>query len=173
MLPKNWIFALLATLLIAAWIVQPAQGSAQPNETASNSCLTCHEDLYYLHDTGKWYCITEHQDRCTNCHEGNPSVLDKDESHLGLIVHPQQNNGEKCLECHPQDTTARLNKFASLGGMKTLNQPAPYEPAQPASLGAPQVTETNKFMESLPWAIGGVVLFVFWLALMLFSPTKP
>lgn len=173
MKPQNWIYAILATLLVAAWIVQPAQGSAQPNGTVSNSCLTCHEDLYYLHDTGKWYCLAEHQDRCTNCHEGDSTVLEKEASHLGLIAHPQQNNGEKCQQCHPQDATARLNKFASLGGLTTLKEVAPYIPAQPVALGSPQAKETNEILTGLPWAIAGAVLFVFWLALMLFSPTRP
>lgn len=171
---KYWTFALLAALIVAAWFVQPAQGfSTQADSPVANSCLTCHEDLYYLHDTGKSYCITEHKDRCVNCHEGDPATLNKDASHLGLVSHPQKNNGEKCLECHPQDSTARLAKFASLGGYKEVNAPASYVPAQPVALGAPEVAETSAALDRIPWAIGGVVVFAFWLLLVLRSPLKP
>lgn len=171
---KYWFVALLAALFVSARFVFPVQGSTSlPDAPVANSCLTCHEDLYYLHDTGKWYCITEHKDRCVNCHEGDPATLNKDASHLGLVAHPQKNSGEKCKECHPQDSTARLAKFASLGGYKEVSASVPYEPAQPAALGAPDVKETNALLDRLPWAVGGVIFFTFWLILVLRSPLKP
>lgn len=171
---KYWIVAALTALFVLAWFVFPVQGSpAQPDETVTNSCLTCHEDLYYLHDTGKWYCITEHKDRCVNCHEGDPTSLNKDASHQGLIVHPQRNNGEKCLQCHPQDSAAHLEKFSSLGGCNEVSASVAYKPAQPVALGAPKVAETSNALERLPWAVGGVVVFAFWLILVLRSPLKP
>lgn len=171
---KYWTFALFAMLLVAAWFVQPAQGSsAHFNQPVTNSCLTCHEDLYYLHDTGKWYCIAEHKEHCIDCHEGDPATLNKEASHHELAAHPQANNGEKCQECHPQDAAAHLAKFASLGGYSEISQPVSYTPAQPISLGAPEVTKTNGMLERLPWVLGGAVLFVLWLILVLFSPTKP
>lgn len=171
---QYWIVAALATLLVSAWIVFPVQGSAAlPDTPVANSCLTCHEGLYYLHDTGKWYCITDHKDRCVNCHEGDPATLNKDASHLGLVAHPQENNGEKCLECHPQDSTARLAKLASLGGYKEVSAPISYKPAQPAALGAPEVAETSAALDRIPWAIGGAVVFAFWLILVLRPPLKP
>lgn len=177
MFPKRslWIFLLLAALFTAALAIRPVQVSAAQTtvEPAANSCLTCHEDLYYLHDTGKWYCITEHKDRCVNCHEGDPATLNKDASHLGLIAHPQQNNGEKCLQCHPQDSQERLATFAQLGGYKTMPETQVYTPSIAAKAGFPQVTEANPLSEKLPWVIGGVFFFGFWLILVLFSPLKP
>lgn len=171
---KYWIVAALTALFVSAWFVFPVQGSAPlPDKPVANSCLTCHEDLYYLHDTGKWYCITEHKDHCTDCHEGDPATLNKDASHLGLVAHPQKNNGEKCQECHPQDSTAHLAKFKSLGGYKDISAAVAYEPAQPVVLGAPEVEETSNVLDHLPWAIGGVIVFAFWLFLVLHSPLKP
>jgi hypothetical protein len=173
MLPtiKRWIFVLLAILFIAVLAVRPSTASAsQASASADNSCLSCHEDLYYLHDIGKWYCITTQKDRCVNCHEGDATVLNKDESHQGLVLHPQQNNGEKCQECHPQDTGARLAKFASLGGYKTLTETKPYVPSNIETIPVPAA---NPLIENLPWAVGGVLLFGLWLALVLFSPLKP
>ena len=137
------------------------------------TCVSCHEDLYHLHDTGKWYCITERKDDCANCHEGNVSVTNREEAHLGLIVHPQRNNGEKCLECHPQDVHARLEKFASLGGYKTIADIRPYVPSGAPTGGYPNTLDASSPVDNWPWAVGGIFAFGFWLALVLFSPTKP
>ena len=74
---NQWIVALATTLLVVLSLLLslPTQVSAAPvADLSSNSCLTCHEDLYYLHDMGKAYCLTEHADRCVNCHQGNPIV---------------------------------------------------------------------------------------------------
>lgn len=171
---KYWTFALLAAMLVAAWFVQPAQGfSAQLDEPVANSCLTCHEDLYYLHDTGKWYCITEHKDRCVNCHAGDASTLDEKASHKGLVAHPQKNNGEKCLGCHSQDSQQRLATFAKLGGYKTIHAAEPYVPAVAVDTAFPVVAETTALAENWPWAAFGVAAFGFWLLLVLISPAKP
>jgi DNA-binding transcriptional ArsR family regulator len=114
--PKLWISAMTVTLLASLWLIlgKPVQVAAAPlANSSSNSCLTCHEDRYYLHDTGRYYCMTERADRCVNCHQGNPAAIDEAASHLGLIAHPQENNGEKCLQCHAQDVQVRLEKLAS------------------------------------------------------------
>ena len=177
MYPKlnRWIFVLMAILLVAAPALWPAPASAAQTATPpTNSCLTCHADLYYLHDTGKWYCIAEHKDRCVNCHEGDATVLSKNESHQGLILHPQRNNGEKCLECHPQDSNAHLAKFVSLGGYKALTETKPYIPPVKEVTTIPASSSgTEPFVENWPWAIGGIFAFGLWLALVLFSPLKP
>ena len=102
---NRWIVCFDVSLLVvlAAIFSLPVQASAQTAGTSDNSCLTCHEDLYYLHDTGCWYCMTEaHKDRCVDCHEGNPTSMKVEESHLGMLAHPQENDGAKCLECHEQ-----------------------------------------------------------------------
>ncbi len=176
MFPKlnRWTILFLPILLLAAWTIWPlnvsaAQVAAPP---PTNSCLTCHEDLYYLHDTGKWYCITEHKDHCVDCHEGNASVMDKKDSHQGLVAHPQQNNGEKCQECHPGDSQARLTTFASLGGYKTITDTRLYAIHEAEAGAFPIVSETT-LAEKWPWLMGGVVAFGFWLTLVLFSPMKP
>jgi hypothetical protein len=176
MLPKlnRWIFVVLAILFVATLVLRPAPASAAQTVTPpTNSCLTCHEDLYYLHDMGKWYCITEHKDRCVNCHEGDATAMNKDESHQGLIIHPQQNNGDKCQQCHPQDSAARLAKFASLGGYKTVQETEPYVPPSTEATAFPESPSINQFAENWPWVVGGCLAFGLWLLLVLFSPLKP
>ena len=172
--PARWIFVAVSVLFVATLVLWPAPVSAAQTVTPpTNSCLACHEDLYYLHDMGKWYCITENKDRCVNCHEGDPSTMVKDDSHQGLIVHPQRNNGEKCLECHPQDSQARLAKFASLGGYKTLQETTAYVPPSAEAIAFPESPEVNRFVETGPWVVGGCLAFGLWLVLVLFSPLKP
>ena len=174
---NRWIFALTVTLFVVLFgmLSLPVQVSAaQVADATPNSCLTCHENLYYLHDTGKLYCLTDHADRCVNCHEGNAAVMKKEESHLGLIVHPQENNGEKCLECHTQqDAQTRLATFESKGGFDTVIKADVYTSPVEVAAGFPDVLETDSFVEKLPWLAGALVLFGLWLILFFFSPQKP
>ncbi|RJP49484.1 MAG: hypothetical protein C4583_12500 [Anaerolineaceae bacterium] len=168
------VFIALATLLAITLVLWPASVSAATTGAPTiNSCLTCHEDLYYLHDTGKWYCITEHKDRCVNCHEGDAATMVKDESHSGLMLHPQRNNGEKCQGCHPRDLTTRLAKFASAGGYKTIQETKPYIPSYIDSGAFPSTLASSQIAENWPWAVGGGLTFGLWLLLVLFSPMKP
>ncbi len=173
---NRWIFVFLLTLFIVLFTILTLPGQASAAQTPrpiSNSCFTCHEDLYYLHDLGKNYCITEHKDRCVNCHEGNANVLNKDESHLGLIAHPQKDDGAKCQECHAQDTQERLATFASLGGFKSVLVAKPYTPSVTSPSGFHDVAEVNPIVENWPWLAGALVVFGLWLLLVMFSPVKP
>jgi len=172
----RWMFALLVTLFVVslAVLMMPDQASAAPSPNeVSNSCLSCHEDLYYLHDTGCWYCITEHKDRCAACHEGNPAVMKKEEAHFGMILHPQENNGEKCLDCHTaEDAQMKMIEFESTSGFDTVIKSEAYTPLDATVLGFPKVAEPSR-LENWTWMVGGIVLFGFWLALVLMSPQKP
>jgi hypothetical protein len=174
---SHWIFVLPTALLIGllAMLSLPARASAEKTTDAGeNSCLSCHEELYYLHDSGKHCCITEHADHCVDCHEGNKAVMSKEESHQGLLAHPQENNGEKCLECHtPEVVQTRLAEMASTVGFDTVIKAEPYTPSVQVAAGFPDVAEANHFQENLPWIVGALTLFGLWLLLVLFSPTKP
>ncbi|MBI5962352.1 MAG: hypothetical protein HY863_02660 [Chloroflexi bacterium] len=174
---NRWIFAVAAALLVVLFgiLSLPVHVSAaQVTDTTPNSCLTCHEDLYYLHDTGKLYCLTDHSDRCVNCHEGNAALMNKEQSHQGLIAHPQENNGEKCQECHTQqEAQTRLATFESEGGFGAVIKAESYTPLVAVAAGFPDVPETNSFADKLPWLAGALVLFGLWLILFFFSPQKP
>jgi hypothetical protein len=175
--PNRWFVALTTTLLIAAALIfsLPTQVvyAVPLADSNSNTCLACHEDLYYLHDTGKYYCLTEHADRCVNCHQGDSTVLNKEASHQGLVAFPQKDNGQKCRQCHTQDAQARLDKFASLAGYKPVIEAQPYTPVKETTRGFPAVSETNAFIKNLPWVAGAFVLFGLWLALVMRSSLKP
>lgn len=175
---NHWIFAGLAVLFIVAFaaLSMTEQASAAPMGTAGpadNSCLSCHEDLYYLHDTGCWYCMVDaHRDRCIDCHEGNAASFKAEESHVGMLRHPHENDGAKCKQCHIEEVDARLDTFDDKGGFEKVIKPIAYTPVQTAELGFPETAESG-VAEKLPWVIGSVVLFGFWLALVLLSPRKP
>jgi hypothetical protein len=176
MLTNRWIFVLTGSLLIVLVTVisLPVQASAQTTGAPDNTCLTCHEDLYYLHDSGKLCCITTHADHCAGCHEGNPTSMKKEESHLGLLLHPQENGGAKCLECHePEDVPIRMTKFKADGGFDEVIQPEAYLPCEEAETGFPEVEEVNTLVVNWKWLAGALVAFGLWLVLVFFSPIKP
>lgn len=100
-------------------------------------------------------------------------MLNKDEAHLGLVAYPQKDDGAKCQQCHLQDSQARLEKFASLGGYKPVNEAVPFTPASAATAGFPELSESKPIAENLPWVASAIVFFGLWLALVLFSPQKP
>ncbi len=137
--------------------------------TADNSCLSCHEDLYYLHDTGCWYCMSDaHKDRCDDCHEGNPSAVQEEVAHIGLLKHPQENAAAKCLECHStEETTLLLEKFKSNQGFDAVIRAKAYTPSVPAKTGFPDIAEANPFMDNLGWLVFAILLFSAWLFLVL------
>ena len=178
MLTKNnrWIFAFAAASLVALFVILSLPvpvSAAQGTDSKPNSCLTCHEDLYYLQDLGKYYCITEHKDRCVNCHEGNAAVMNKAEAHLDLIAYPQKDNGAKCRECHEQDSEARLAKLASSGGFAKVVEADTYVPFREITSGFSDIQKVDPLIENWPWMVGAFILFVFWLILVFFSPQKP
>jgi hypothetical protein len=174
---NRWIFVLTVSLLVVLTAVfsLPVQASAQTAGTSDNSCLTCHEDLYYVHDTGCWYCMTEaHKDRCVDCHEGNLTSMKVEESHLGMLAHPQENDGAKCLECHKQDELAgALNTFDANGGFDVVIKAESHAPDYQVEAGFPEVEEVSPLVANWKWLAGASVLFGLWLVLVLFSPLKP
>jgi hypothetical protein len=175
---NRWIFALTMAMLVVLFsmLSMPVQASAaQATDSSDNTCLTCHEDLYYLHDSGKLYCLTAHTDHCSGCHEGNSTVMKKEESHLGLLLHPQQDNGAKCLECHEQqEIQVRMTNFETNGGFDTaIKADVYYMPANEAATGFSDVPKANPIIGNWKWLSSAFVLFGLWLILVLFSPLKP
>jgi len=173
---NHWILAITTTLIVALSMLLSlsASASAAPaSDSVSNSCLSCHEDLYYLHDMGKYYCLTMHTDHCVDCHEGDPSALDEVASHRGLIASPQENNGQKCSQCHPQDVQTRLDTFASMAGYEPVIQASTYVPAAETTSEFPAVSESDGLLQILPWLAGAMVFFGVWLVLVLSSPQRP
>jgi hypothetical protein len=98
-----------------------AQGENPPD---NNSCMDCHEDQYYLHDIGDWYCLSETKVSCTGCHQGRPDTMIKEIAHEGLIVNPLVNDAAVCQGCHPDDYQARVQAYASIAGIGPTPRPS-------------------------------------------------
>lgn len=121
----------------------PQQVNAQnDSEQDKSTCLTCHEDLYYFFDTGKWYCICQADAKCTDCHSGNENTLDKELVHEGLVMMPAAKSAEICQNCHPDDYEVHIEKFGSIAGFHKTPCPSPTPTATPAS-SASQRIESN------------------------------
>lgn len=175
MFSKNfrWIVFLAVAFAVSAFwaltLPTEAHAAKQFSVTTDNSCLSCHEKLYYLHDTGCWYCMSEpHKDRCTDCHEGNPSAKKEEDAHLGMLMHPQENDGAKCLECHTaDDAQMRLAKFESIQGFDSVIHAGTYIPSQPVKTGFSDMAEPNSLRENLGWLAFAFLMFGVWLILVL------
>lgn len=97
--------------------------------TENGTCASCHEDLYFLHDTGNWFCIREAPMRCVDCHGGNPNAITQAEAHMNRKAHPIVNEDiSKCQECHPEECMERIGKFDQAAGISAVLVAAPYQP---------------------------------------------
>lgn len=97
--------------------------------TENGTCATCHEDLYFLHDTGNWFCIREAPMRCVDCHGGNPKAITQNEAHMNRKAHPIVNEDiSKCQECHPDECMDRIEKFDQAAGISAVLVAVPYQP---------------------------------------------
>ena len=82
---------LMIALMLSALNVSPAFAQSEAPATEA-ACAACHESLYLLHDTGKWYCTCKRRADCTVCHAGQADTFDEDLAHQGLIANPIQDN---------------------------------------------------------------------------------
>jgi cytochrome c553 len=110
-----------AILMIMTGILLRAQSAQASVETFAesgvSSCLTCHENRYYQHDTGNHYCLTDAASRCVDCHAGNPEAFEEKAAHAGLIVYPILNGDiSRCESCHAEGAQSHVDTFAKLAG---------------------------------------------------------
>jgi hypothetical protein len=140
----NRIVRITAALLILGVSIALLGGAAPvsaqtPALEKDESCIACHEDLYLLHDTGKWYCLCEVRARCTDCHGGVVGEMDEEAAHAGMLANPVVDDAALCQSCHPDDYQVHLDKFAALGGLSA--SPCPTE-AAPLPITAPPEAPT-------------------------------
>lgn len=100
-------------LLLSASVVQAQEATPQTDDT---NCLACHDDLYYLYDTGKWHCLCQASPSCIHCHGGQPEVANADLAHAGMITNPLQEDAAACQRCHPDEYQQRVDEFMAMAG---------------------------------------------------------
>lgn len=157
-------------LLVLAVILAALQGAASVSaaspaqEQAAPACMTCHENQYYLHDTGNWYCVAEASERCVNCHGGNPEALTETEAHAGMNANPFADGGAHCRDCHGDETAALIEQVTGLTGYHDSMAVEQYVPAETQAVSLPDEREAPLWI--VPMA---VLVFGFWAWLVLRS----
>lgn len=148
------VFIVLAASLLA--YPAPTQARSSPQVDDGSKCVTCHEDLYQLHDTGKAYCLKDSPMACVDCHGGNPNALTKEEAHYNRAAHPVINDDDKkCYECHPAQAEERVLEFGQVAGIKEIKVAIPCEPASKSS----EIEFPVSKSASIPLSIPAIALF--------------
>jgi hypothetical protein len=132
------------------------------------NCTNCHEDLYFLHDTGNWYCLKESPMSCVDCHSGDPLAISKEQAHVKRSAHPVLNDDtSKCQECHPQECTERLQIFQQNAGISEVLIAMPYTPG--AVPGDTSTVSAEQPKNSSAWINIPILLLasVIWIAYIL------
>jgi hypothetical protein len=139
------MFALssIASLIVFGMGVTHVQAQEPTPVVDYGTCIKCHEDLYFLHDTGNWFCIRESPMQCVDCHGGNPTSLNKEEAHTNRKAHPILNEDvSKCQECHPEQCEERVAKFDRVAGISKVLVAVPFQqtaaPIENGDLLAPE-----------------------------------
>ncbi len=148
---KNFIIlpSALGLLLIlgsALWLA-----TAQPVSAAcgsqTSSCKNCHEiqgQDPVNNDGTAWHTQHAFGDFCYLCHAGNNQATDKDAAHTGMVA-PLSDINANCLGCHPNDSMAKAQIYATTLGVEvgTGGGAATQPPSgQPTQTAAPAATES-------------------------------
>lgn len=111
--------SVLVLLLLGIGIQSSSAVAQTPDPQHDEACLSCHRNLYILHDTGKYYCLCAARAECTFCHGGVAGTYDMEKAHEGLIANPIKQDSSVCERCHPQDAAERIAYFVSHAGVRT------------------------------------------------------
>ena len=135
----------IVLLVIAPQPSNPVQAQASKN-TDEPACIRCHEDLYYLHDTGKWFCISKSPMQCIGCHGGDPTATTKEAAHQNRTAHPVINGDTTtCQQCHIEDCDARVEKFDAIAGISPVVMVStPIGPAPAPARVAPSAPQAEE-----------------------------
>jgi hypothetical protein len=122
---SRWWFVVAALLgyvllLAASQPASPVQAQTSNNHDEP-TCIRCHEDLYYLHDTGKWFCIAQSPMQCVGCHGGDPTATTKEAAHQKRTAHPViGGDTTTCRQCHIDDCSERVSAFDAIAGISPV-----------------------------------------------------
>lgn len=139
---------------------QSSDGGRSPDGAVDNgTCIGCHEDLYFNHDTGQWFCIRESPMSCVFCHGGDPTATTQEGAHYDRSAHPVVNEDiSVCRDCHPEDCFDCVSAFDRVAGIKDVRMAAPVI-APHASKQIPGLPATEK-QEPVNWLLLFDVLVV-------------
>jgi hypothetical protein len=149
--------AAFALLFFTSFNIMPvtAQGTPPPEEC---QCRQCHEQRYYLYDTGKWYCLCKSPMTCVHCHGGNGAETNADQAHQDLLANPFADDAAVCRNCHKEESQARVDAFIARAGVMPTPVIMTYQPTFRSA-------EPYPFPESAPRVFG----FWEWFSVILVS----
>ena len=140
-------------LLIALSIPSTAYADdPTPVPPNNGNCITCHEDLYFLHDTGNWFCLEESPMTCVGCHGGDPTATTKELAHINRAPHPVLNDDvSKCQQCHPEQCDERVALFDQTAGIGEILVAVHYTPANSTGISKTFPASEQKAKKSGSW----------------------
>jgi hypothetical protein len=115
----------LFALVILGILTAPSALAQCGDQPPDSSCFTCHEyqKVDPVYGKGEWHEIHASKDCCWNCHGGNTKTQDKDLAHVGMTENPLVDTYMDCHSCHPEDYTARAERFAVALGVTPGSSP--------------------------------------------------
>ncbi|MFM8319401.1 MAG: hypothetical protein ACKOC5_00685 [Chloroflexota bacterium] len=164
-----WLVLVVVGLQLA-WAASAAAQSLPPDD--DENCTSCHENRYYLYDSGKYFCLCEAPMHCVYCHGGRTDSYQKEIAHEGLVLYPTRENAARCQNCHTQDYLSRVVKFDAVAGIRsTPVAVVTATPAGPAKLtaGEPPDMRLGQAAWLEPWraaGLGGVAAALLLLAFL-------
>jgi hypothetical protein len=99
--------------------LSPAMATATP--PPPEGCVGCHENLYQLHDTGKWFCLCAQEMSCSCCHGGDPQATTAEAAHAGMVAIPLDEQPTTCVGCHSEDSDQRIAAFVARAGVRQFH----------------------------------------------------
>jgi len=131
---KLFLVSLLSICICLTASSMPSMNARAQEPTGDNgNCVTCHENLYYLHDTGNWFCLNDSSMRCVDCHGGNPAATTKEAAHYDRSAHPVIGGDiSRCETCHT-DCAKRLTVLDEKVGIGEVKE-ATYVPLSDVSI---------------------------------------
>ncbi len=161
--PLNWLVVITASVGLAFSAVPGRADSNQPVAVnAESSCLSCHENLYYLYDTGKWFCVAKAPMECVHCHGGDATATTQAAAHQQRTAHPIINGDTTtCQQCHVDSCAVHVQQFDRIAGISQNIKLAVSTQPQAA---VPQPIAQSPASEFEPvsvlWSLGSVVILV-------------
>ena len=137
-------FKKLAFMMVAAgvlliigmgiWLASAQPVRAQCGSQAS-SCKNCHETQGQMpvnNDGTAWHSQHAFGDFCYLCHGGNNQATDKVAAHTGMVS-PLVDINASCKSCHPADTMAKAQIYATTLGVQVGTDTSSPNSGQPAA----------------------------------------
>ena len=142
----TFLFVALGILLVVAsvFLMTATPAKAQCGSQAS-SCKNCHETQAQKPvntDGTAWHTQHNFGDFCYLCHAGNNQATDRVAAHTGMVA-PLADINASCKSCHPSDTQAKAQIYATTLGQQigTGASATAAATSQPASSTSPLSTE--------------------------------